>query len=77
MNWCDRSSLLTELQGSLILVNYSVVPGSLKVYLPGLRHVSAAPDGTAACANAIVVPEMVYVPLASFIPLRKSVSVPA
>jgi hypothetical protein len=58
-------------------VNFSVLPGRLKVYLPGLRHVTGAPDGTAGCANVIVVPEMVYVPLATFLPLRKSVSVPA
>ena len=76
-NRWERSSLLIELQGSLILVNVSVLPGRLKVYLPGLRHVTGEPDGTAGCANVIVVPEMVYVPLASFSPLRKSVSVPA
>jgi hypothetical protein len=45
--------------------------------LPGLRHVSGEPDGTAGCANVIVEPEMVYVPLATFFPFRKSVSVPA
>jgi len=77
MYLCERISLLTELQGSLILVNVSVLPGCLKVYLPGVRHVFAEPDGTAACANVIVEPEMVYVPLATFVPLRKSVSVPA
>jgi hypothetical protein len=76
VNLLERSSLLTELQGSLILVNFSVLPGRLKVYLPGLRHVAGEPDGAAACANAIVVPVMVYVPLAIFVPLRKSVSVP-
>ena len=52
------------------MVNVSVLPGSLKVYLPGLRHVSGEPDGTAGCANVIVEPEMVYVPLATFVPLR-------
>jgi hypothetical protein len=76
VNRFERSSLLTELQGSLILVNFSVLPGRLKVYLPGLWHVAGEPDGTAACANLIVVPVMVYFPLAIFVPLRKSVSVP-
>ena len=59
------------------MVNFSVLPDSLKVYLPELWHVSGEPAGTAGCANEIVVPEMVYVPLASFVPLRESVSVPA
>jgi hypothetical protein len=36
MNRCESSSLLTELQGSLILVNFSVLPSSPKVYLPGV-----------------------------------------
>jgi hypothetical protein len=76
-NRWERSSLLIALQGSLILVSSSVLPGRLKVYLPGLRHVTGEPAGTAGCANVIVVPEIVYVPLATFLPLRKSVSVPA
>jgi hypothetical protein len=48
VNQFERSSLLTELQGSLILVNFSVLPGRLKVYFPGLLHVTGEPDGTAA-----------------------------
>lgn len=52
------------------MVNVSVLPGSLKVYVPGVWHVCAEPDGTAGCANVIVEPEMVYVPLATSVPLR-------
>jgi hypothetical protein len=76
VNVFERSSPLIELQGSLILVNFSVLPDRLKVYLPAVLHVVGEPAGAAACANAIVVPETVYFPLAIFVPLSKSVSVP-
>ena len=76
VNWRDRISDLVVLQGSLILVSFSVLSVSTNEYFPALWHVCALPAGTAACGNLIVAPETVYLPEATCVPFKYSVSRP-